>query len=72
MTPAERSAYLAGMEEAARVVESHPRYAKVMYDRPGSPPGNATVLITGREIIAAAIRARAQAIDPDTTPGRER
>lgn len=51
-----RRAIAAERERCAKIAEGMPDRILVMYDRPGSPPGNTYAHIIGKNIIAAAIR----------------
>lgn len=43
-------------ERCAKIAEEFPDRMLVVYDRPGSPPGNTYVHISGQALIAKAIR----------------
>lgn len=43
-------------ERCAKIAEAMPDRVLVMYDRPGSPPGNTYVHVSGQKLIANAIR----------------
>ena len=50
------AAVAAERERCAKIAEDAPKRVLVMYDRPGGPPGNTYVHISGQKLIASMIR----------------